>query len=353
MEFKRSRLWVKLTFLNVLLLVGLVLFSVLTVYTTACYLASDIGGIQEGRQLSFNSSLLTYSWLISAFVILIGGVLYAITTKRMLRPVKDLKSAMEKLKTGNYPESISSQSNDEIGELVGHFNHLIVMLQKQEEERNRILGDMSHELRTPLSNLKGYLEALNKGFISGNQEIYKLLAEETERVTGLVQQVELVKEWDKSSHPSLEKESIQVKELIEQVVQLFEWELEQKKVPVKYNIEEVPLPLHREGMQQVLTNLMDNAIAYHKGADPIVIKGEALHEEYIISFSGEGQFIPIEEKDKVFDRFYRVDTARSREEGGTGLGLAISKEIMERHEGTLELQTNGYYHTFVVKIPIK
>ncbi|MFC7322775.1 sensor histidine kinase [Halobacillus campisalis] len=352
-KFLPSRLWMKLTIINVSLLILLVLFTGLIIYDTACYLASNLVGMGSQTQFSFNSSLLSFSLLVSVIVILFGGVLYAVITKRMLRPVKELTHAMELFKSGHYPKPISPKSHDEISELVQHFNHLIVLLQEQEKNRNQMLSDLSHELRTPLSNLRGYLEALEKGVLAGDRDIYKSLAEETERVTGLVQQLDTVKEWDRSSTDRVfSKESVQVDELVNQVIRLFELEFERVKIQIDTNLEEKEMMIHREGIQQVLTNLLNNMIEYRSEDTSLIqINGQLQEGYYYISIAGKGQYIPVENKEKVFERLYRVDPSRSRVIGGSGLGLSISKEIIEHHGGEIWLETDGYNHIFHLTIP--
>ncbi|MFC7061978.1 sensor histidine kinase [Halobacillus seohaensis] len=348
------KLWVKLTVINISLLIFIVLFTCLTIYNTACYLASNIGGIEGQTQFSFNSSLLSYSWIISIVFIIIGGLLYTTITRRMLLPVKQLTSAMETLKSGHYPRLITSKSNDEVSKLVHHFNHLTLLLQKQENERNQMLSDLSHELRTPLSNLQGYLEALTKGVIQGDQEIYKSLAEETERVNRLVQQVDEVKVWSSSASDSMvQNAGVRIDELIQQVVRLFELEFERYQIKLDLDVVPSTVFMHQEGIQQVFTNLVDNALNYNIGSEPISIVGRLQNDGYLVSVSGKGLPIPLSDKEKVFERFYRVDPSRSRPKGGTGLGLAISKEIVEHHKGMLWLETDGSYHSFYIKLPLK
>ncbi|MFD1019231.1 sensor histidine kinase [Thalassobacillus hwangdonensis] len=351
-EWLTSRIWIRLTIINIMLLAVFILFSGLTIYNAACMLADDIGNMEAANEFSFRSTLLDYFWVISVLTVLVGSLIYMQVIRRGLKPIRELVHSMERLKSGEYPEILKNNSKDEVGQLVSHFNHLIIRLQENEETRNRLISDMSHELRTPLSNLQGYLEALNKGVIQGDPAIYQSLSEEVERVTGLVQQLDVIKQWDATTFESFTSmENADINELLHQAVQLFSLEFERKGITYDVDATHEQLCIHRQGMLQVLSNLLSNAIEYYGGEGPVRIKGESEQDRYVITISGTGKYIPPEDKKRIFDRLYRVDPSRARTTGGSGLGLAISKEIVERHDGTISLITDGRYHRFVIRLP--
>ncbi|MGR9047437.1 HAMP domain-containing sensor histidine kinase [Halobacillus faecis] len=346
------KLWVKMTIVNIALLIGVVIVTGVTLYQTACFLAADITGVEREAQLTFNNSLLIYAWVIGGVVIVMGAFLYSTVTRKVLVPVKELTNAMETMKSGTYPGDLDVQTNDEIGELVDHFNRMNRRLQQQERSRHQMLRDLSHEIRTPLSNLQGYLEALEKGVIEGDQAIYRSLAEETDRVSQLLSRLDDMESW-RTVPPAkpLEVSLEEMTQVISQVSQMFNLEFEKKGIGLKSEVEAAKVPINRQGIQQVLTNLLRNALDYHEGADGVEIVGRTEGEAYVIQVKGEGKTIPVHEKDRVFDRFYRVDPSRS--DGRSGLGLSISKQIVERHEGQIQLETDGRKHCFSITLPMQ
>ncbi|MGP4075999.1 sensor histidine kinase [Halobacillus sp. K22] len=348
-----QKLWVKLTVANIAMLAAVVILTGFTLYRTACFLASNVAGVEGQTQTSFNSSMSSYVWVITLLLIVIGAFFYSIITKRMLEPVNELSRAIQTMKKGEYPTRLTPRSQDEIGELVHHVNHLNFLLEQQESSRNQMLHDLSHELRTPLSNLQGYLEALNKGVIQGDQDIYKSLAEETERVTQLVQGLDEVKKWGRNDEERpMTQQYTAMDKFILQVVQLFEIEYERRGIDLIVNSSPGAASINQQGIQQVLTNLLNNALHYYEGQSPVEVKGESDDSFYTLTVSGPGRPIPSADQNKIFERFYQVDPSRTRTDGGSGLGLAISKEIVEKHDGKIWLETNGRCHSFHVQLPL-
>lgn len=339
--------------IQIFILASFILFSGLTIYQTACSLVGEMNGITRSVQNGFHVDLLAYFWLISAGAIIIGGFIYLRVTQSMLKPIQQMKGSVRKIRDGRYPEPISVDGEkDDIGQLVQHFNDLNQKLQMNEELRNRMLSDMSHEIRTPLSNLRGYLEALQKGVIQGDPAIYQSLFEETQRITDLLSQIDWIREWDGSSHDTMiSPDMVEARELIDHVVKLYELEFQQKGIILQVDVEPAEIFVDQRGMQQVLTNLLSNALSYYSGNGAVEVKGERNENDYTIYVKGPGQSIPNEQLEKIFERFYRVDTSRSRDTGGSGLGLAISKEIVDRHKGSIEVESDGSIHKFIVYLP--
>ncbi|MGP4066998.1 sensor histidine kinase [Halobacillus sp. B29] len=348
-----QKLWVKLTMANIAMLAAVVILTGFTLYRTACFLASNIAGVEGQTQTSFNSTLSSYVWIITLLLIIVGAFFYSVITKRMLEPVNELSRAIQTMKKGEYPTQLTARSQDEIGELVHHVNHLNSLLEQQESSRNQMLHDLSHELRTPLSNLQGYLEALNKGVIQGDKAIYKSLAEETERVTQLVQGLDEVKKWGRNDEERpMTKQYTVMDKFILQIVQLFEIEYERRGIDLIVHASPEVIMINQQGIQQVVTNLLNNALHYYQGHSSVEVKGEPGDSFYTVTVSGPGKPIPSADQNKIFDRFYQVDPSRTRNDGGSGLGLAISKEIVEKHGGKVWLETDGTRHSFHVQLPL-
>lgn len=352
-QYTSSDLRVRLTMIQIFILASFILFSGLTIYQTACSLVGEMNGVPRSVQNGFHVDLFGYFWLISACAIIIGGIIYLRVTRSMLKPIQQMKQSVSEIRNGRYPEPITvDRETDDIGQLVQHFNDLNQKLQMNEELRNRMLSDMSHEIRTPLSNLRGYLEGLQKGVIRGDPDIYQSLYEETQRITDLLSQIDWIREWDGTSQDTLiSPDFIEARDLIDHVVKLYDLEFQQKGIPLNVDVEQAEIYVDRRGMQQVLTNLLSNALSYYSGEEAVEVKGERHESDYTIYVKGPGLSIPQDQLDKIFERFYRVDTSRSRDTGGSGLGLAISKEIVERHRGSIEVESDEKIHTFIVYLP--
>ncbi|WP_036823501.1 sensor histidine kinase [Pontibacillus yanchengensis] len=346
-------LW-KLTALNVMIITLFIVLSGLAMYNTACFLVESMGSLNNEKQVYFNSTLLQYLWLFSLIAILIGSIVHYLLTKKLVSPIKELIESTKSLKEGSYPDPIQVSSKDEMTEFVEHFNELIQQLKVNEYHRKKFVSDLSHELRTPLSNLNGYLNALQKGVINGDSSLYHSLYNESQRLTKMMNQLEQLKEWDYASYNTVaEKESVDISSLMNQCVSMFQWSLNEQQIEIEVNMSSRVLSLNIEGIQQVLTNLMDNAIRYYEGNSPIYISGTEKKDSYFISITGPGKSISEEQQQAIFERFFRTDPSRSRETGGSGLGLAITKEIIEHHNGEIGLQTDGDVHSFWISLPLR
>lgn len=166
--------------------------------------------------------------------------------------------------------------------------------------------------------------------------------------------LEQLKEWDIAATETLvEIKQEEMSQLIRQTVEMFHWRLQDKNIDVQ--IETVPgvVGVYNGGIQQVLGNILDNAIRYHEGTEPIQVKRNIAENEYRVVIINEGPKISKVDAERIFERFYRVDPSRNRKSGGSGLGLAISKEIVERHNGTIRLDFKEGCYCFLVAIPLE
>lgn len=334
-------------------MIAVAVLSGWAIYHTACFLVEGMGNLGSEGQQQFNGTLLQYLLMFSVTIIVVGGSLHFYFTKKMIKPIRQIIESTKLAKKGHYPDPIKIHSKDEIGILVQHYNDLIFQLQKNELNRHKFVSNLSHEFRTPLSNLKGYLDALKSGVIEGDERLYLALYEEAKRLTLMIGQLEQLKEWDDiQSQTMLEKQNVDIANLINQSVAMFEWRLSEANIPYSVNVISKEMLIQVEGIQQVISNLLDNAIQYYNGDGKISIKGEILNDVYHISIMGPSHPIPDAEVDNIFDRFYRLDHSRSRETGGSGLGLAIAKEIVEKHKGKIGVKNINPTNMFWLTIPI-
>lgn len=343
----------RLTYINTIVIALFIVLSSWAIYNTACTLVDGLVTVDNQKQAQFEATLFQYLWIFSVSTILIGSVIHFYLTKKLIHPIRELIDSTKLMKQGHYPIPINVKSKDEVGQLNHQFNDLVQQLKENQQYKQKLVADLSHEFRTPLTNLNGYLYALQNGVIEADEKLYQSLYEESNRLSNLVEQMEQLKAWDYVSEQTFsEKEPVDIEGLVEQSVNMFHWTAEKKNIEINVNMQPGAIKANIDGISQVISNLMDNAIRYYNGTEPITISGEAFKSEYRLSITGPGQPIPATENKKIFDRFYRVDPSRTKDSGGTGLGLAISKEIIEHHHGEIGVTSDDYLHTFWFTLPI-
>lgn len=342
----------RLTAINIIVIAVFVGLSSYAIYNTACMLADGLMSMSNQKQAQFEATLFQYLLIFSITLIITGSLIHFHLTKKLIQPLRELIFSTKEMKRGNYPQPIEVKSEGEIGELIEHFNELVKQLEENEKHRKKLVSDLSHEFRTPLSNLNGYLRALQSGVIEGDEKLYRSLYEESKRLIHLVEQMEQLNEWDHvSTQTYIKKSPTDMKELVEQSVQMFRWTLTEANIDFDMDVQSSMLLINGSSITQVISNLLDNAIRHYEGEGTIEMKGLELAGEYRFTVTGPGKPISSNEQDKLFERFYRIDDARSCDSGGSGLGLAISKEIIELHQGKIGVTSEGDVHTFWFSLP--
>jgi two-component system sensor histidine kinase VicK len=231
--------------------------------------------------------------------------------------------------------------------------------EKLEQSRREFVANVSHELRTPLTTIKSYVEALDDGALEEPQlanRFVGVIRNETERMIRLVTDLLHLSRLD-SKQAILRKKPTSIEEMLEEVKDRFSFQMKQKRIKSNVRIEKGihTIQLDRDQIDQVLDNLVSNAIKYTQEGDLIELEAYKDGPDRIaISVKDTGIGIPKKDIDRIFDRFYRVDKARSRSMGGTGLGLSIAREIVKAHGGTMQLESElnvGTKVTFTIYTP--
>ncbi|MFY9497591.1 MAG: ATP-binding protein [Tepidanaerobacteraceae bacterium] len=213
---------------------------------------------------------------------------------------------------------------------------------KLEDLRREFLGDVSHELRTPLTYLQGYTEALLDNMVKNEEErsrYLNIILEETLRLRRLVDEL-LDLSHIEAGHLDIKKNSISIESIVEKVSKKVHPLCDSKKIELEIDIQgDIPLIVADEDrIEQVLINLVDNAVRYSPKDSKVTVKVRPSDEGVIVTVKDSGQGIPPEELPFVWERFYKVDKSRERKKSGTGLGLAIVKKIVELHNGRVWAQ---------------
>ena len=230
--------------------------------------------------------------------------------------------------------------------------------EKEERERRLFVSNVSHELRTPLTSVKSYLEALDEGALSEPvaPDFIKVSLDETNRMMRMVTDLLHLSRIDNAtSH--LDVELINFTAFITFILNRFDkmrGSDEEKKYELvrDYPITSVWIEIDTDKMTQVIDNILNNAIKYSPDGGKITVTMKTTDDQMILSISDQGLGIPKQDLPRIFDRFYRVDRARSRAQGGTGLGLSIAKEIIKQHKGFIWAKSiYGKGSTFTIVLP--
>ncbi|WP_314007781.1 cell wall metabolism sensor histidine kinase VicK [uncultured Streptococcus sp.] len=230
--------------------------------------------------------------------------------------------------------------------------------EKEERERRLFVSNVSHELRTPLTSVKSYLEALDEGALAEPvaPDFIKVSLDETNRMMRMVTDLLHLSRIDNTtSH--LDVELINFTAFITFILNRFDTiksqDDQQKYELVRdYPITSVWIEIDTDKMTQVIDNILNNAIKYSPDGGKITVSMKTTDEQMILSISDQGLGIPKQDLPRIFDRFYRVDRARSRAQGGTGLGLSIAKEIIKQHKGFIWAKSEyGKGSTFTIVLP--
>lgn len=294
----------------------------------------------------------------------ISVILSLLLAKTMVTPIQSLTRAAEKVASGDFSGKLESDSNDEIGVLTRTFNNManqleknIDDLRKSEAMRREFVANVSHELRTPITNIRSYAETLQENTNlppEKAQNFLGVIVSESDRMTKIVQDLLTLSRFDAGSY-AFTFEKFSLEKSLNSVYSAMLMEAQRHSHQFTLDIKN-PLPPiigDKARIEQVLINMISNAIKYTHDGGRIAIQAGIRDELVWISVRDNGIGIPQEDVSKVFDRFYRVDKARSRESGGTGLGLSIAKEIVFRHNGNISLTSRqGKGTVITISLPV-
>ena len=271
----------------------------------------------------------------------------------MTQPLRDMAAAAREMERGAYGQRVTTTSRDEVGQLAVAFNRMSGELEIVERQRRELVANVSHELKTPISALRAHLENMIDGVEPADPQTLQVMLAQSERLGRLVDQLLDLSRLE-SGELALHRDAVALGPLIERVVS------EISVTPRASGIEiatDVPGTLPRafadaERVHQVLFNVLDNAVRFTPEGGRITVAATSDGSTITLSVSDPGPGIAPEHLDRVFERFYRVDSARSRDEGGTGIGLAIARSVVEAHGGRITAASEpGRGSTFTIELP--
>lgn len=299
------------------------------------------------------------SFFIGAAVlgIFISTILGLFLSRYITRPLREVSQAARGLSEGNFEDRVKINSRDELGQLGETFNYMAERLANYEKMRRDFVANVSHELTSPLTSIQGFIDVLIEGKSKNKQEegrYLSILQKETYRLSKLVSELLEISRLE-GQRVHFDMESFPVSLVINRAVAILKPQLDKKNLKVKITVpKDLPQCLGDEDrVEQVVYNLLDNAIRYSPPEGNILICVTPINDEILTEIVDNGPGIPKDELPRIWERFYRVDKARSRSEGGTGLGLAIVQEIIKKHGGRLTVESEeGEGTVFGFTLPV-
>ncbi|MEA5077659.1 MAG: ATP-binding protein [Anaerolineaceae bacterium] len=274
---------------------------------------------------------------VAVFLAILAVVIGILLTRRVVNPIAEVIAAAEKVSKGDLSTRITmKKGSDDLSALVEHFNDMTAALEQNDNERRQLLADIAHELRTPLSVLRGRLEGIVDGIYPINEANIAPALEETYLLERLVEDLRLLT-LAETRQLRFEQREIDLNELLDRTMTVFKPEAVDKDVAL--NLELAPdLPkvwVDPQRLEQVIGNILDNALRYTKEKGTITVTGIAHEDGVYISIADSGSGVPEDEIGRIFDRFWRNEKSRARSNGGAGLGLAIARQLIEAQGGKI------------------
>lgn len=292
--------------------------------------------------------------LIALSVVIFGAALVtALVARRVLGPVRALRTAVDRMATGGAGARVAVSGDDELAALGRAFNAMADALARQEQLKRDLTNDIAHELRTPLTDLRCHIEALQDQVVDVTPETLGTLHAEVSHLQRLVEDLgELARAEAKQL--SLSPEAVVVADVVGHLAR--QATARAASLGVTVRLEDVDPTatawVDRGRLQQVIGNLLDNALVHTPDGGHITLAVRPQGDTVTISASDSGPGIPAEHLPHVFDRFYRVDASRSRSTGGVGLGLAIARQFVEASGGSIAVDSPvSGGTTFIVTLP--
>ena len=298
---------------------------------TVGYLVVENGVLQAPDDIApFVNRLRRAIFLAGGFGILLAIGLAVLVSKYLLEPIKVITSASTQLSTGDFSTRVDIKGNDEIAMLAKTFNQLARNLELAEERKQSLTADAAHELRTPIAVQKAQLEGMLDGVLPLTQKNVLIALQQTNFLSRLVEDLRLLAMAD-AGEVRLEMRILNIVNLVQQVVAGFQAQaaLEGTNLVTVFRPDGEELWIHTDAdrVSQILQNLISNALRYGQKGGRILISTRKESAKLVISVQDDGSGIPSTALPHLFERFYRHERARTRENGGSGLGLAISKKL--------------------------
>jgi signal transduction histidine kinase len=295
-------------------------------------------------------------FIVSGLVGCIIALLFVtLLTKRITKPINQMKLAARRVASGEFSERISTKGKDEIAELSESFNNMIAALENLEKMRRDFIGNVSHELRTPLTTIKGFIEGILDGVIPTEKQgsYLAIVLDETRRMQDLVNDLLSLAKMQ-AGEVSLNITDFDINELTRRcVISLQQMFIEKNlEFQADFETERMFVSADIDAIQRVIINLLHNAVKFTPQDGKIRVKTYTDRDKVFVAVEDNGKGIPKEDLPNIFERFYKTDKSRSADRSGVGLGLAIARNIIVSHNETIKVESeegSGSVFTFSLR----
>lgn len=302
------------------------------------------------------NSMLNISYITLVILLLLSLIILIFFTEMVYIPLRKITHATEQYAAGNMHYEFQVESDDEIGYLSACLNYMASQIAGAEDDQKKFVANVSHDFRSPLTSIRGYLEAMLDGTIP--PEMYRkyleIVLNETERLTKLTNSLLTLNNLN-TKGMLLDRTDFNINQVIRATAASFEGTCLKKTIAIELILTGDEMYVHAdvEKIQQVLYNLLDNAIKFSHHDSVIKVETSLKKNKLFISVKDTGIGIPKEDLKQIWDRFYKSDLSRGRDKKGTGLGLSIVKEIINCHgENINVISTEGVGSEFIFSLPL-
>lgn len=302
------------------------------------------------------NSLLSISYLMLMILFLLSLIILIFFTEMVYLPLRKITAATEQYASGNMHYEFQIDSEDEIGYLAATLSYMASEIARSEDDQKKFVANISHDFRSPLTSMKGYLEAMLDGTIPPemHDKYLTIVLNETERLTKLTNGLLTLNNLN-TKGMLLDKSIFDINQVIRSTAASFEGTCRNRTIAIELILtgEELFVTADIGKIQQVLYNLLDNAIKFSHSDSSIKIETYEKHNKVFVSVKDSGIGIPKDDLKLIWDRFYKSDLSRGKDKKGTGLGLSITREIIRAHgENINVISTEGVGTEFIFSLPV-
>ena len=302
-----------------------------------------------------SNDLLNISYIMLIIIFLLSLIILIFFTEMVYIPLKKITSATEQYAAGNMSYELNVESEDEMGYLAASLSYMAGEIARQEDDQKKFIANVSHDFRSPLTSIRGYLEAMIDGTIPPelHEKYLTIVINETDRLTKLTNGLLTLNNLN-ARGMLLEKSDFDINQVIRNTAASFEGTCRAKKLAIELVLTDESMLVNGDvsKIQQVLYNLLDNAIKFSHNDSIIKIETTEKKNKVFVSVKDSGIGIPKEDQKMIWDRFYKSDLSRGKDKKGTGLGLSIVKEIIKAHgENINVISTVGVGTEFIFSLP--
>jgi signal transduction histidine kinase len=296
----------------------------------------------------FNEMHVLFGWIILISFVL-TMVMVIINTRYLVKPISNLTKATRSLENGNFNVKLDSTRHDELGELSRSFMKMARQLEQVEDMRKDFISNISHDIQSPLSNIKGYTNLLDRDTATKEErsQYVGIINDEILRLSTLTKQLLMLASLDRNDD-ILKKSRFNVGAQIKELVRNHQWAVSDKGIMLSYSLPDIKIDGDPSLLSTVWDNLLSNAIKYNKPDGSIEITLKENGPSVYLTIVDTGIGMKQVDIDRVFERFYRADVARTRTIEGTGLGLSIVKTIIDLHRGCIQVRSKENEGTTII-----